>query len=398
MKQYYKITPEGTKDLLFEECRTRRHIQKKIEKVFNERGFNQVMTPGIEYFDLFSIKAAGIKQELMYKFSDNKGRLLSLRADSTLPIARIAATRLQKEVKPIRLYYLQKVYRNNPGLMGKMNESMQAGVELLGVTGLRADLEVITTACDSLATCVDDFRLELSYAGFLRSLLDEMNVSEEIKESIKEFIESKNYGALDSLLDDLEDTEAVNAVRKLPRMFGGEEILDKAYELSNDKKIREKLDYLKNIYKLLKSYGLDGRLMIDLGLVNRNDYYSDIVFSGYVEGIADAVLTGGRYDKLIDNFGLSIPAMGFGIDVDALLNLTLNNKVFRPERTIEILVHGEEGFEIKAIKYAKELRNKGIACEDSIFDSADRALEYARRKGILKVYIVNEDVKEVNIG
>lgn len=397
MKQYYKITPEGTKDLLFEECITRRHIQDEIEKIFNARGFNQVMTPGIEYFDLFSIKTAGIKQELMYKFSDNKGKLLSLRADSTLPIARIAATRLQKEVRPIRLYYLQNVYRNNPGLMGKMNESMQAGVELLGVAGLKADLEVITTACDSLIACVDDFRLELSYAGFLRSLLDEMNVSEGVKEDIKEFIESKNYGALDSLLDDLEDTEAVNAVRKLPRMFGGEEILDKAYELSNDKKIKEKLDYLKNIYKLLKSYGLGGRLMIDLGLVNRNDYYSDIVFSGYVEGIADAVLTGGRYDKLIDNFGLSIPAMGFGIDVDALLNLTLNNKTFQLERKTEVLVHGEEGFEIKAIKYAKKLRDNGITCENSIFDSADKALDYASEKKISKVYIINENIKEVSI-
>lgn len=395
MKRYYKITPEGTKDLLFEECRTRSYVQEKIEKVFNSRGFHKVITPGIEYFDLFSIKNAGIRQEALYKFSDNKGRLLALRADSTLPIARLAATRLQNEVKPIRLYYMQEVYRNNPGLMGKKNEVMQSGVELLGASGLRADLEIITTACDSLNKCVGDFRIELSYAGFLKSLLDDLDVSEEIKEDIRIFIESKNYSSLDSLLDGLEQKEIAEYIRNVPRMFGGEAVLDEAYEFSHSKEIREKLGYLKKIYALLKDYGLENKLMIDLGLVNRNDYYSDIVFSGYVEGLADAVLTGGRYDKLLDNFGFSLPAMGFGIDIDSLTSVVLDRENINPKNNVEALVHGEDGFEIKAIDYAISLRKKGIICEDSVFNNLNEVLEYAKKKHISKVYLINESVKEL---
>lgn len=397
MKRYCKVTPEGTKDFLFEECQARRQIQDKIEQVFKSRNFNQVITPGIEYFDLFSIQSIGIKQELMYKFSDKKGRLLSLRADSTLPIARIAATRLQNEAKPLRLYYLQKVYRNNPSLMGKNDEAMQAGIELLGASGLRADLEAITTACDSLSACEEDFRLELSYAGFLKSLLDDLNSTEDIKEDIKGFIESKNYGALDSLLDDLDQTETVSAIRNLPRMFGGNEVLLEAYKLSNNDAIRNKLDYLKKIYDMLGEYGLKDRLIIDLGLVNRNDYYSDIVFSGYVEGIADAVLTGGRYDKLIDNFGLSMPAIGFGIDVDALTSNLLCREKIKYSSETKILVHGIDGFEIKAIEYAKSLRANGIQCEDSVFNSFEEAISYAKIKSMDKIYVVKENVEEISV-
>lgn len=395
MKRYYKITPEGTKDLLFEECRARSYVQEKIENVFKSRGFHKVITPGIEYFDLFSIGNVGIRQELLYKFSDNKGRLLALRADSTLPIARLAATRLQNETKPIRLYYMQEVYRNNPGLMGKKNEAMQSGVELLGISGLRADLEIITTACDSLSECVGDFRIELSYAGFLKSLLDDLNVSEEIKEDIRIFIESKNYSSLDSLLDGLEQKNIAEYIREVPRMFGGESVLDKAYEFSHSEEIKEKLGYLKKIYALLKDYGLENKLMIDLGLVNRNDYYSDIVFSGYVEGLADAVLTGGRYDKLLDNFGFSLPAMGFGIDIDSLTSVILDRENINPKNNVEALVHGEDGFEIKAIDYAISLRKKGIICEDSVFNNLNEVLEYAKKKHISKVYLINESVKEL---
>jgi len=397
MKRYYKITPEGTKDLLFEECRARRYVQGKIEKVFKSRGFHQVITPGIEYFDLFSIKTAGIRQELMYKFSDNKGRLLALRADSTLPIARLAATRLQNEIKPIRFYYLQEVYRNNPGLMGKKNEVMQSGVELLGISGLRADLEVITTACDSLKECVGDFRIELSYAGFLKSLLNDLDVSEEIKEDIRRFIESKNYSSLDSLLDNLNQRDIAECIRNVPRMFGGQEVLDKAYELSHNEEIKQRLGYLKKIYELLKDYGLDDKLMIDLGLVNRNDYYSDIVFSGYVEGLADSVLTGGRYDKLMNNFGVSLPAMGIGIDIDSLTSIVLDRENFNSDNKIEALIHAEEGFEIKAINYAKTLRDSGINCEDSVFNNFDEVLKYAQEKCISKVYLISKEIKEVLI-
>lgn len=119
------------------------------------------------------------------------------------------------------------------------------------------------------------------------------------------------------------------------------------------------------------------------------------MFSGYVEGLADAVLTGGRYDKLLDNFGFSLPAMGFGIDIDSLTSVVLDRENINPKNNVEALVHGEDGFEIKAIDYAISLRKKGIICEDSVFNNLNEVLEYAKKKHISKVYLINESVKEL---
>ena len=111
MKKYNKITPEGTKDLLFEECITRRSVEQKLAQVFTAHSYHEVVTPGLEFFDVFHFDASEIGQELMYKMTDKRGRLVVMRPDSTVPIARMTATRLQNQPKPSRLYYTQQVYR-----------------------------------------------------------------------------------------------------------------------------------------------------------------------------------------------------------------------------------------------------------------------------------------------
>ena len=184
MKNYSKITPEGTKDFLFEECLSTRTVSHILGEVFSQRGFHEVLTPGVEFYDVFSNPAAQIPQENMFKLSDSKGRLMVVRPDSTLPIARMTATRLQNEVLPIRLYYNQRVYRNNRGLTGRSNEVMQTGIELLGISGKRADLEIITTAIEALTRCVPDFRIELGHAGFFKALLNKLPVSDNEREDI----------------------------------------------------------------------------------------------------------------------------------------------------------------------------------------------------------------------
>ena len=115
-------------------------------------------------------RGISIPQEFMFKVTDNKGRLMVVRPDSTLPIARLTATRLQNELKPLRLFYTQKVYHNYPGLRGRNNEINQSGIELLGASGVRADLEVLSTAVEALSRCVPDYRIELGHAGFFRAL------------------------------------------------------------------------------------------------------------------------------------------------------------------------------------------------------------------------------------
>ncbi len=398
MKNYAKITPEGTKDLLFEECLANRTVSAILGGVFAERGFHEVLTPGLEFYDLFSEDISGIPMEYMFKMSDSKGRLMVMRPDSTLPIARMVSTRLQNMEKPLRLYYNQRVYRYNPGLTGRSNEVMQAGIELIGAKGMRADLEVMTTAIDALSKCVPDFRIEIGHAGFFRALAARLPVSARRREKIRFYIESKNYSALNSTLDKLEQTPYVNSIRQLPRLFGGIEVLDEACNLCDDRKALDTLDYIREIYSHLSRYGLGDRLMIDLGLVQRNDYYSSIVFSGYVMGSGEPVLIGGRYDNLLDSFEAPSPAVGFGINVDALARVMLKRGHIPQKKNADVLVHAAAGFEIEAIRYAQTLAQANITAENSVFDSEEEALQYAKNKGIGRLAIVSQEIKTIDTG
>lgn len=395
MKKYNKVTPEGTKDLLFEECSAQKLVEQTLTKVFTSRGFNEVVTPGLEFYDVFDPAFSGIGQEVLYKMTDRHGRLVVMRPDSTMPIARLTATRLQKQVKPIRLFYTQTVYRNNPGLAGRRNEVKQTGIELLGADGCRADLEVIVTAVESLSKCIPDFRLEIGHAAFFHALAEQLPISDDLREDIRSTIESKNYAALNGILDTLGNSRPVDAMRRLPRLFGGEEVFTQAAPLCGSQRAKETLDYLHEVYKALSSLGLGDRIIVDLGLVQRNNYYTGLVFSAYVEDFGDAVLLGGRYDSLLERFDSPMPAIGFAVNVDAVAEVLLKRGKIEPPAAVNVFIHADTGFEMQALQYAETLVNQGLKCETSIFNTREEAREYASLQKINRVDFVAEAIESV---
>lgn len=388
MSKYLKITPEGTKDFLFAECSAMDDVCGKIEAIFKKGGFKKVITPGIEFYDVFSLPCSGISQEEMYKLSDNKGRLLVIRPDSTLPIARMVSSRLKNSILPVRLYYKQAVYRNNPTLTGRRNEFMQMGVELLGVQGVRADLEILTTAVKAVSSVARDFRIELGHAEVFDALSDGLNIDEAYKEKIRVSIESKNYSALNNLLDKLEPCRAVSAIRSLPSLFGGEEVFEKAAHFCEGTKATDALDYLHKLYNNLAPLGLGDKLIVDLGLVQRNDYYTGFVFAGYINGIGDAVITGGRYDELLAEFGAPMGAAGFAVDTDALTMLRLSDETVSYSDNPEILVFANDGHEMEAISYVEELNSSGVKAQFSVLPTLEETKSFARARNIAEVKVI----------
>ncbi len=384
------ITPEGTKDILFEDCVARRKAEENIKNVFISRGYSEVVTPGLEFYDVFNSGECAIPQERMYKLTDLKGRLLTVRPDLTMPIARLAATRLKLQELPFRLFYNQSVYMINPALSGRSDEVVQAGIELIGASGGKTDLEVIATAAEALKSCgIEDYRIEIGHIGFFNSLIKKLNLTDDEKDEIRILIESKNYPALNDKLDKLDNKEVANALKQLPALFGGEEVFEKAKFLSDKKE----LAYLKKLYKNLKKLGLSDKISLDLGIVTRNDYYTGIVFKGYLSGLGSTALVGGRYDTLLSNYGVSLPAVGFGINVDAVAGVmdSENLKLVPPD----VLVFSEEGYEVKALKEVKKLIDLGFKAEFSVFETFEESQKYAVSKGIRNIYIVREDIVEV---
>lgn len=396
MKRYDLITPEGTKDLLFDECRIRQEVQHHIHHIFESKGYSEVVTPGIEFFDVFNLNSGYFPQESLYKLIDNKGRILVLRPDSTMPIARIVATRLREAKLPLRLYYNQSVYAANRSLTGKSDEIVQTGIELIGSDSKRADLEVLTTALEVLSYCDrEKFRLEIGDIGFFRELVGQLDVSPEVRENIRLLIEVKNYPALNDLLDEIGDNKITYALKQLPRLFGGEEVFEKAASLFCDSKIDKILSNLKAIYMDLSKLGYNGKITVDLGIVNRMDYYTGVIMKGYLQGYGDEVLSGGRYDKLISEFGYDVPATGFAVNVDAISALFKSNRSEAEAKTPDIIVYGTDEYMIDAILFAEEHRKSGMIAETSVFDTLEETMRYAKEKGIAKVAVFDKEKRGV---
>ncbi|MEG1426782.1 MAG: ATP phosphoribosyltransferase regulatory subunit [Oscillospiraceae bacterium] len=394
MIKYNMITPEGTKDSLFQECIIRRDIEGKSCGIFRERGYHEVVTPGIEYYDVFDLAGAAIPQHEMYKSTDHRGRLVVFRPDLTLPIARLAATRLKNHEKPIRLYYNQTIYRNRPDLSGRSDESTQTGIELLGIDGIRADLEAIVTAVQTLSACGVNFRLEIGHASLFHNLADRLNVSDTVKEDLRCTIESKNYAALNDILDKIPPSLYRDGIKALPRLFGGKEVFQKAAQYCVEKEAEKTLTYLQKLYVALCQLGLGDKIMIDLGLTQRNDYYTGVIFSAYVEGHGAAVLLGGRYNHLLEKFNAPMPAVGFGLDVDAVASILLD----RQELALSppnVVIFGEDGYEIEGQLLLAKLTATGKICENALFATWEETLVYAKARNIAKAVYVGEVTKEV---
>lgn len=390
MKNYDLITPEGTKDLLFEESMVRREIENNLHEIFKKSGYCEFITPGLEFYDVFNLNSSYFPQENLYKLTDSKGRLLVLRPDSTMPIARAVATRLKDATLPLRIFYNQNVYRTEPSLKGRSVEIGQTGIELIGSQMKTADLEVISMAAAALKACGLNFSLEIGNIGVFKELVSRLEVSEREKEYIRQLIETKNFPALNDMLDSIGSGNVTEALKKLPALFGGEEVFEKAKKVMPDEKITEILDELKEIYKDVSDIcGKDIEITVDLGLVNKTDYYTGLIIKGYLQGHGDKVLSGGRYNKLISEFGYDIPAVGFAVNVDAIAKVASKNANEIKVPVPDAIVYAEPGYEVSALKLAQKLRNKGEIVENALFDDLDLVRDYAKEKKISRIIVVD---------
>lgn len=398
MKRYDLLTPEGTRDLLFDECLAKRSIQERLRKIFTAYGYSEVLTPGLEFYDVFNGKVRYFPQETMYKLVDGKNRLMVLRPDNTMPIARLAATRLRAESLPLKLYYNQSIFMVNPKNSGRDDEFTQSGIEILGGEKTAADYEALSLAAQALFACDEDFRLEIGESGIFRTVVDDLNLPEEQAELIHSLIESKNYPALNEALSGI-DGAAAEACKALPSLFGESEVFTEAEKYMYNDQLKEKLSYLHGIYEALCSMGYSGKIKVDLGLAHKKNYYTGILFRGYVEGYGQPVLSGGRYDTLLGDFGRNAAAVGFAVNVEAAAKVFLRSVDAPLTKPADVLVYSESGCEISGLNHCRELIGAGFTVFNSLCSSAEEAEAYAKAHGIHRVDIVgiNSDVtvKEV---
>ncbi|WZL71613.1 ATP phosphoribosyltransferase regulatory subunit [Clostridiaceae bacterium 35-E11] len=403
MRQLNCFIPEGVEDTHCNEYEVKEKVVLDIKNVFKRFGYRQILTPTFEYYDLFAGVEGTIPRDEMFKFIDGTGKILVLRPDVTTPIARMVATNYKDYTGYLKFSYATNIFRINEEQNGLKREFTQAGIEYLGNDKPDSDAEVVLLAIKSLMACgLKDFQIDLGQASYFKGLIKELRIPEDRQEKIRNLVEHKNFAELRSLLGQMDIPQRVkNTILQIPYLYGTpEKIIKEAEKYICNEEMKKALENLNNVYGILKDYGYEKYISIDLGLIHHIAYYTGVIFKGYVNNYGKAVLSGGRYDHLTKQYGCYMPATGFGLNIDELLevlNMYNINKNFACETDYLILY--DKSTRKKGFELASQLRDRGFivetdACEQNIKNHIENA-NYRNIGRILQV--VGERVKLVNI-
>jgi ATP phosphoribosyltransferase regulatory subunit len=394
MKRWNIYTPEGVQDILFSDCRLKRRLEADLRTLFTSRGFMEIETPTIEFYDVFGGERGLIRQESMYKFCDAKGRLLVLRPDMTIPVARVVSSKIKDEAWPLKCCYIGNSFCFDELGGGKRNEYTQAGIEILGVLSPEADAEAIAMAVKAVKACgIDDFQIDIGQVDFFKGIMEESGLSRDEAEEVRELIDLKDFVGVEQVMNRHNvKPELKKLILDLPRLFGNADILSRISQENIGRKAADALTYLKAVLEILDDKGLSRYVSIDLGMVQSLNYYTGIVFRGYTLGVGFQILSGGRYDNLVSKFGKDCPATGFSMGVNLVMMALERQSRVEKTQAGGCLVTYEKGARRAADAYCEGLIERGEIAElDIAMNGIGACMEYARSKGLDRVVVFRAD-------
>lgn len=380
-------TPGGVRDVYGLECMRKLTLEQRAHEVMKSYGFHDIATPTFEFFDIFSKERGTVQSKEMFKFFDRGNNTLVLRPDMTPSIARCVAKYFTEETMPIRLCYTGQTFVNTDKYQGKLQEVTQVGAELFHDDTSDADAEMIALMAECLLKCgLKEFQIEVGHAGIFKGLIEEAGFEEEAAEELRKLIISKNFFGVEEFLEEFTVAEPLREIfLKLP------ELLDDLSASSEYVKARTKssevleaLERLEKVEGILKIYGFSEYITVDLSMLSGYSYYTGVIFRAYTYGNGEALATGGRYDKLVKQFGVDMPAIGLVIVTDQLMLALSRQKLFEDTKLGgTILLYPQENRE-HAIRFAEEKRKQGKVIR-LLRKSSKKSLEeytaYAERMG-----------------
>jgi len=387
--------PKGAKIYLPDEASRKRAVEERLLGVFRRWGYRELVTSAYEYFDVLSQGTDHDLQERMFKMVDREsGRLLALRADITPQIARIVATRMRDDAKPLRLGYVTNVFRYDEPHVGRYREFYQAGVELIGLPNPEGDAEMIAMTVEGLrALGLGRFQIDVGQADFFRGILEDLAVEPAVARELRDALGRKDLSALERLVADLAaPAAATELLLALPALYGRGDVLERAERLVKSARSEAALGNLAEVYRLLRAYGLADSVLLDLGEVRGFDYYSGVHFEAYVTGLGAPLVGGGRYDQMLAHFGYDCPATGFAFDIGRAL-LALASQGAEPALSgPDFFVIDFTADKTRALAISRRLRDAGAAvARDIISRPLAESLGYARGQRAVCALVIGED-------
>ena len=325
-----------------------------IRKIYDSYGYKKISLPSFEEYDLYNENKDFIDRNVLTVMSPN-GKLLALRPDITLSVAKKVSK--DQSLKYSKIYYQENTY-NLTKYVG-YEEDEQLGIELIGKESTFLDFEIINLAVKSLDIINKKSMIILSHAGFISSIFENFDLEYEIKEQILDCINRKNSHDIKKILKKNEhiSENVKKLIYKIPELSGNLENIEKEllkYEINgNTKKI---LSELKQLNSLLMKFYKKLKIIFDFSVVKNLNYYNGIILQGYIEGFPNVILTGGRYDKLFEKFGVDTGAVGFAILTDGLKGYYKDTD----KKDFEVLIAYDDSDFEKLVEIVNDFQKKGL--------------------------------------
>ena len=358
----------------------------ELRSLYSKYGYSHYRVSKFEEYDLYAKNRSFLVSENLLTFTDTNGKLMALKPDVTLSIIKNIVA---DQGSSYKLYYDEHVYRTTVDGDG-FREIRQAGLESIGSIDVFAESEVLMLAMKSLESISEDLLLDLSHMGFLEGFLENSGVGTDDMQSFLSLIGSKNVPGIRALCSARDiSAEACEGLCAITAMYMP---IDKALAAIkgyvNGEKMESAYAELEAIYEAMSCYGATDRLYIDFSVINDMSYYDGIIFKGFIKSIPDSILSGGRYDRLMEKFGKRMGAIGFAVYLDKLERFGSDDASL-PVDTL--LVYGEDVSPKEIIEAARELGKEGSV---RTLGALDRSVRYRKLvklgKGGLEILEAND--------
>ena len=324
-------------------------VMFSLRALFEQYGYKKFKMSKFEEYDFYADNRSFLSSETILAFTGLDGKLLALKPDVTLSI--VKNTKGNREAAE-RVYYNENVYRARKGA-GEYKEIMQVGLEYIGEVDEYATLEVLLLAQKSLKAISDQYIMDLSHMGFVAGLMEEVNLPYAQQKAVLSCISEKNAHGIRAICTEAGLAEEMTQkLEALASLYGGlESTLEKAKALCCNEKMEQAVAELEGILRCLKIGGNEQNVNLDFSIVNDMDYYTGIIFQGFINGVPSDILNGGRYDNLLHKMGRDADAIGFAVYLDLLERFETTEK----EYDVDTLLLYEEGVDTAALAKAAQM-------------------------------------------
>ncbi|MFW6001130.1 MAG: ATP phosphoribosyltransferase regulatory subunit [Halanaerobium sp.] len=358
---------EGVRDILPAELRKRRTIYRKIRKVFEKNAYREVITPTLESLELYAGIEGLVDKSEMFKVVDDRGQILVLRPDLTMPIARLAASRFQDSPRPLKFSYLSSAFQSKNSQSLSLKEKTQAGVELIGSDSLESDLEMLMLLIKTMkAVKVEKPLIDIGHADLINEIFADLHLNEKQKIELRKLLAAKNRVGVKNYLKNVDlSEEAEHVLLRLPVLFGNpKKVVSELEAMPLSEETLEVLKTLDNLFNKLEDFALLKYITFDPMLISRHGYYTGLIFKGYADGYSNLLASGGRYDNLTEKFGVEEAAVGFALEIENLLDYLNKTENFTEDEERRFLLSYDNKSDLMLIEeLAEDLRNAGYTAE-----------------------------------